>query len=512
MERKTEEQYNRGLLEFIQNSPSMFHVADNMKKRLEEAGFAQLREKDSWELSAGGAYYVARNDSSLIAFRLPAAWERSEGRPFKGYHIVAAHSDSPTFKVKTRPETVAEGCYVRLNVENYGGMILSTWLDRPLSVAGRVAVRRADGGVDMRLVNLDRDLLVIPNLAVHMNRDINKGYGYNPQTDMLPLMGLLSGADEGEETAIQPGQGLSQEGSAFQPGQGLPREGTAIQPGQGLLQEGTAFQSGQSLPGEETTSQPGQSLPQEETASQPPQGMLLREIARELGIAPEDILDSDLYLYVRERGRVIGRDGELLLSPKLDDLQCVYAGLEGFVSTVPGQYANVLAVFDNEEVGSGTRQGADSTFLEDVLLRIQDSLGYGPSVYRQLVADSFLISADNAHAVHPAHPEKADPTNRPLLGGGIVIKYHGGQKYTSDALSAAQIRLWCERAGVPCQTFANRSDAVGGSTLGNISTSHVSLTSVDIGLPQLAMHSAVETGCGRATAQAVAVFEQFWRE
>ncbi len=499
MERKTEEQYNRGLLEFIQNSPSMFHVADNMKKRLEEAGFAQLREKDSWELSAGGAYYVARNDSSLIVFRLPAAWERSEGRPFKGYHIVAAHSDSPTFKVKTRPETVAEGCYVRLNVENYGGMILSTWLDRPLSVAGRVAVRRADGGVDMRLVNLDRDLLVIPNLAVHMNRDINKGYGYNPQTDMLPLMGLLSGADEGEETAIRPGQGLSQEETAIRPGQGLSQEETAIQPGQGLSQEGTAIQ-------------PGQGLLQEGTAFQPPQGMLLREIARELGIAPEDILDSDLYLYVRERGRVIGRDGELLLSPKLDDLQCVYAGLESFVSTVPGQYANVLAVFDNEEVGSGTRQGADSTFLEDVLLRIQDSLGYGPSVYRQMVADSFLISADNAHAVHPAHPEKADPTNRPLLGGGIVIKYHGGQKYTSDALSAAQMRLWCERAGVPCQTFANRSDAVGGSTLGNISTSHVSLTSVDIGLPQLAMHSAVETGCGRATAQAVAVFEQFWRE
>ncbi|MFG6355735.1 MAG: M18 family aminopeptidase [Acetatifactor sp.] len=384
MERKTEEQYNRGLLEFIQNSPSMFHVADNMKKRLEEAGFVQLREREDWELTPGGAYFVTRNDSSLIAFRLPAAGEAGGSRPFKGYHIVAAHSDSPTFKVKTRPETVAEGCYVRLNVENYGGMILSTWLDRPLSVAGRVAVRRADGGVDMRLVNLDRDLLVIPNLAVHMNRDINKGYGYNPQTDMLPLMGLLSGADEGEETAIQPGQGLSQ--------------------------EGTAFQSGQSLPGEETTSQPGQSLPQEETASQPPQGMLLREIARELGIAPEDILDSDLYLYVRERGRVIGRDGELLLSPKLDDLQCVYAGLESFVSTVPGQYANVLAVFDNEEVGSGTRQGADSTFLEDVLLRIQDRLGYGPSVYRQMVADSFLIWTTPMRCIPPTRRKPIPPT------------------------------------------------------------------------------------------------------
>lgn len=448
MDVKTEIELNRGLLDFIQASPSVFHVIDNLKKRLEEGGFAECREQDCWKLQPGGAYYVIRNDSSLIAFRLPAARKPEEGCPFQGYHIVAAHSDSPTFKIKTRPEAVTENHYVRLNVEAYGGMILSTWLDRPLSVAGRVAVRREDGGLDTRLVNLDQDLLVIPNLAVHMNREINNGYSYNLQTDMLPLMGLLP--EKGPES--------------------------------------------------------------EEPARPSPHGMLLREVARELGIAPEDILDSDLYLYVREKGRVAGRRGEFLLSPKLDDLQCVYAGLEGFLSAVPGQYANVLAVFDNEEVGSGTRQGADSTFLEDVLLRVQDSLGYGPSVYRQVVADSFLISADNAHAVHPAHPEKADPTNRPVLGGGIVIKYHGGQKYTSDALSAARMRLWCERAGVPCQTFVNRSDMMGGSTLGNISTAHVSLRSVDIGLPQLAMHSAVETGCGRATAQAVAAFEQFWRE
>lgn len=443
MDSKMEEKLNQRLLQFIQDSPSMFHVIENMKKRLEGAGYVERREQDCWELQPGGAYYVTRNDSSLIAFRLPDACDTGDGRPFKGYHIVAAHSDSPTFKVKTLPETVAEKQYVRLNVEKYGGMILSTWLDRPLSVAGRVAVRTADGGVGMRLVNLDKDLLVIPNLAVHMNRDINKGYEYNPQVDMLPLMGLWEEKSE---------------------------------------------------------------------SSNSPQGMLLREIAQSLEITPEDILDGDLYLYVREKGRVLGRDGELLLSPKLDDLQCVYAGLEGLISSVPGQYANVLAIFDNEEVGSGTRQGADSTFLEDVLLRIQDSLGYGPSVYRQLVAESFLISADNAHAVHPAHPEKADITNRPMLGGGIVIKYHGGQKYTSDAMSAARMKLWCEQAEVPCQTFANRSDMMGGSTLGNISTSHVSLASVDIGLPQLAMHSAVETGSSRDTAYAVAAFEQFWKE
>ncbi len=372
--------------------------------------------------------------------------------------------------MKALPETVSEKQYVRLNVEKYGGMILSTWLDRPLSVAGRVAVREADGSLGMRLVNLDRDLLVIPNLAVHMNRDINSGYEYNPQVDMLPLMGLW------EENQGRP----KPQSFRSMPGIQEPREMTEARPGK---------------------TEPGS-----------PQGMLVREIAQTLGICPEDILDGDLYLYVREKGRVLGQNGELILSPKLDDLQCVYAGLEGFVSSRPDRYANVLAVFDNEEVGSGTRQGADSSFLEDVLLRIQDSLGCGPSVYRQLVAESFLISADNAHAVHPAHPEKADITNRPMLGGGIVIKYHGGQKYTSDAMSAARMKLWCEQAGVPCQTFANRSDMLGGSTLGNISTSHVSLASVDIGLPQLAMHSAVETGSSRDTAYAVAVLEQFWRE
>lgn len=435
------EKIARRLLDFIWESPSMFHVTANVKERLAETGFEELREQDSWEIRPGGAYYVTRNDSSLIAFRLPVTCSTLEERPFQGYHIVAAHSDSPSFKVKAMPEILSEKQYVRLNVEMYGGMILSTWLDRPLSVAGRVAVRQADGSIAMRLVNLDRDLLVIPNLAVHMNREINKGYAYNPQVDMLPLMSL-SGED-GERN---------------------------------------------------------------------PAGMLLQEIAKTLEVCREDILDSDLYLYVREKGRILGADGEFILSPKLDDLQCVFAGLESFVGSVPARYANVFAVFDNEEVGSGTRQGADSTFLEDVLVRIQDSLGYGPSVYRQLVSDSFMISADNAHAVHPAHPEKADPTNRPMLGGGIVIKYHGGQKYTSDALSAARMKLWCEQAKVPCQTYTNRSDVVGGSTLGNISTAHVSLSAVDIGLPQLAMHSAVETGSSRDTAYAVAAFEQFWQE
>ncbi len=475
---RTDETYSKkitqGLLQFIQDSPSMFHVIDNIKKRLNEAGFEERREQEPWEIRPGGAYYVTRNDSSLIAFRLPAGCSTWEELPFQGYHIVAAHSDSPSFKIKALPEVISEKQYVRLNVEMYGGMILSTWLDRPLSVAGRVAVRQEDGSVSMRLVNLDKDLLVIPNLAIHMNREINKGYEYNPQVDMLPLMGLW------DNDLILGNKRTN----------GHPNR-DAEQSRYNELEKGA----------------PAQSHMPEHGA-----GMLAREIAKALDIRPEDILDGDLYLYVRERGRVLGANGEFILSPKLDDLQCVYAGLESFTVSVPAQYANVFAVFDNEEVGSATRQGADSTFLEDVLVRIQDSLGYGPSVYRRLVAESFMISADNAHAVHPAHPEKADPTNRPLLGGGIVIKYHGGQKYTSDALSAARMKEWCRQAKAPCQTFANRSDAPGGSTLGNISAAHVSLPCVDIGLPQLAMHSAVETGSSRDTAFAVAAFEQFWQE
>lgn len=309
MDRKIEEKLNQGLLEFIQHSPSVFHVIDNMKKRLKQAGFVERREQDDWELQPGGAYYVTRNDSSLIAFRLPLAADRGEGRPFKGYHIVAAHSDSPTFKVKVSPEILTEKRYVRLNVEKYGGMILSTWLDRPLSVAGRVAVREPDGSVGLRLVNLDRDLLVIPNLAVHMNREINQGYEYNPQVDMLPLMGLWE--EKGEKPKIQPGQGES----------GVQASGET---------SGLCSAAGENAP-------------------KSPQGMLVREIAQVLEMRPKDILDGDLYLYVREKGRVLGQNGELILSPRLDDLQCVYAGLEGLVSGRPDQYANVLAVFDNEE-------------------------------------------------------------------------------------------------------------------------------------------------------------------
>ncbi len=418
------------MMAFIEESPSCFHAVANLKKNYEANGFSELSEKEAWELTAGGAYYVVRNDSSILAFRLP----KEEA---KGFHIAAAHSDSPTFKVKESPEMALEEHYVKLNTEKYGGMIHSTWLDRALSVAGRLVVRE-DGKLVSKLVNVDKDLLVIPNLAIHMNRDINKGFEYNPQVDMLPLFADCS---------------AGRKKNAF-----------------------------------------------------------MQCVAETAGVKAEDILGHDLFLYTREKGRLLGENGEFVFSPRLDDLQCAYSLAEALCATVPKDYITVAAVFDNEEVGSGTRQGADSTLLEDVMLRICEALGMDKSKYLQLVADSFLISADNAHAVHPNHPEKADPTNRPYLNGGIVIKYHGSQKYMTDAVSGAKMKALCEQAKVPYQIFTNRSDAAGGSTLGNIATAHVSVSGVDIGLPQLAMHSAVETAGVKDTLYAIRMLQEFYAE
>ncbi len=421
----------RDLLGFIQKSPSVYHVVENIKCSLSEQGFLELKENENWKITEGQGYYVVRNDSSVIAFRMP---ERSA----KGFHVVATHSDSPTFKVKESAEMSVEDKYIKLNIEKYGGMILSTWLDRPLSVAGRLVVKGEEGPPVVKLVNVDKDLLVIPNVAIHMNRDMNKGFEYNPQVDMLPLVALGSKGDSKD--------------------------------------------------------------------------LLKKELAKAAEVKEKDILTHDLFLYVREQGRILGADEEFVLSPKLDDLQCAYTSLQAFMQKKPQNYVNVLAVFDNEEVGSGTAQGADSTFLQDVLQRIGEGLGYNHSQYCQMVAESFLISADNAHAVHPNHPEKADPTNRPYIGGGIVIKYHGSQRYTTDAVSAAKMKLLCDKAKTKYQIYTNRSDVAGGSTLGNISTSHVSLSSVDVGLPQLAMHSAVETAGCKDTADAIKIFGVFFAE
>ena len=402
-----------GLLSFIEKSPTAFHATANAASVLEASGRTRLSESEEWKLEPGRGYFVTRNTSSIIAFDVP------ENAPER-FMLVAAHSDSPTFKIKENAELSVRGKYTQLNVERYGGMLFSTWFDRPLSVAGRVLVR-TENGMEARLIDIDRDLLVIPNVAIHMNREINDGFKYNAQTDLMPLFG--------DDTA---------------------KDG------------------------------------------------FKKLVAETCGVSEDDILGTDLFLYPRVKGTVIGHDGEYLLSPRLDDLECAYSALAAFTQAKkPVSAVNMLCIFDNEEVGSGTKQGADSTFLYDVMQRIFISLGRKPEDAFRAAANSFMLSADNAHAVHPNHPEKTDAENCVFMNEGIVIKFNANQRYTTDGVSAAFFHRILKEKEIPFQHFANRSDMAGGGTLGNISGSHVSINTLDIGLAQLAMHSSCETAGAR---------------
>ena len=422
-----EKNISQQLLEFIENSPTCFHAVQAMTDILSAEGFTEVKEKQKWHIENGGRYFVTRNGSSLIAFTVPV-------QEMKGMHIIASHSDSPSFKIKENPELESEGHYIRLNVEGYGGMIRAPWFDRPLSVAGRVIVKdKAQGGFRSILVDIGRDLVMIPNLAIHMDRQINDSCKYNIQKDMLPIYGDLSA-----------------------------------------------------------------------------KGTFMKLIADTAGVPEEEVLGHDLFLYNRQKGTAWGASGEFLSCSRLDDLQCAFASLKGFLAGKRQEYLAVHCVLDNEEVGSGTKQGAASTFLYDTLTRIHTSLGLSQEDYLIHLADSFMISADNAHAVHPAHTDKADPANRPYINGGIVIKFSASQKYCTDGVSAAIFRDLCQRAGVPVQTFVNRSDMAGGSTLGNISNTQVALNTVDIGLPQLAMHSPYETAGVKDTGYLIRAAEEFF--
>ena len=401
----------QALMDFIDHSPSPYHAVAQAAKLLKEAGFHPLEEHEKWELTAGQGYYVTRNQSSLIAFRLPLH------KPER-WLLTAAHSDSPTFAVKN---DLSEGDkhYLRLAVEGYGGMNCASWQDRPLTVAGRVLVA-TETGAESRLVYLDRDLLTIPSLAIHMQRDINKGHEYNPQKDMQPLYGLVGSKS------------------------------------------------------------------------------LTDLLAEELGVDKQALLAWDLVLVPRQKPVLLGAEGELFQAPRIDDLGCAWAGLEGLLSARGQEKAGQLCcIFDNEEVGSGTRQGALSTFLPDVLERIACCLGMDGQERRMALAGSMLLSADNGHAVHPNFGEKSDPANRVYPNGGVVVKYSANQKYTTNALTAGVFQAICQKAGVPVQTFANRADEPGGSTLGNLLGQQVSIPMVDIGMAQLAMHAAVETAGSR---------------
>ncbi len=398
------------LLDFIQRSPSEYHVIDNLSAALNGAGYVCLPARERWQLVPGGKYYTLRGGSSLIAFRIPTSGDPG------GFRLTAAHSDSPSFRIKANAEK-RDGRYLRVSTEPYGGMIMSSWLDRPLSVAGRVLVRTPEG-LTVRLVNIDRDLLVIPSVAIHMDRTVNDGKRFTANVDMIPLLGTPADA-----------------------------------------------------------------------------GMLEEAIAEAAGAAREDVVDGDLFVYCRTRGCRFGARGEFILSPKIDDLSCVWSCLRAFLDTegTESECIPLCCAFHNEEVGSVTKQGAGSTFLCDTLRRICYALGGDEETFQTLLAGSFFVSADNAHAIHSNHPEYADAENAPVLNGGVVLKYNAAQRYATDGVSAAAFRELCRAADVPVQVFANRSDLPGGSTLGSIAGTHMPVPTVDVGMPQLAMHSAVET-------------------
>jgi aspartyl aminopeptidase len=422
------------LIDFIYESPTAFHAVESVKNILDKSGFNELKEEDRWQLQKGAKYYVTKNDSALFAFTVGTGNAAEEG-----FKLIGAHTDSPSFRIKPNPEMVSENTYVKLNIEVYGGPILNTWLDRPLSIAGRVIVKGENPlNPETRLVNINKPILIIPNLAIHMNRDVNKGVELNRQKDTLPVLSLVN--DE--------------------------------------LEKGN---------------------------------YLLNTVAAELKVEPKDILDFDLFLYEFEKGRVIGLNNEFISSPRLDDLAMVHAGIKALTSVEASKATNMVMCFDNEEVGSSTKQGADSELLSNILERIVLSLGGDREDFFRAIAKSFMISADLAHAVHPNSGEKADPINRPVINKGPVIKLAANQSYTTDSFSASVYESICKAAEVPVQRYVNRSDTPGGSTIGPISSTHLAIKSVDMGTPILAMHSVRELGGVLDHSYVTKSFEQFYK-
>ena len=410
------QKHAQNLIDFIYNCPSPYHVVDSIKQSLLKNGFSQLDLKNSWNIKKGGNYFVCQNNTSIFAFKIG-----TNSIEKNGYKIVAAHSDSPTFKIKPSPEISVEDKYLKFNTETYGAPILSTWFDRPLSLAGRVSVKGKNAmHPETKLVNIKQPILTIPNLPIHFNRTVNDGVALNKQIDMLPVTALITGE-------------LNKE----------------------LL--------------------------------------LATKISEEINVKVEDILEVDLNLYDVSKGSIIGLNNEFISSGKLDDLAMVHAGLTALLDSKQIKSTNVLAIFDNEEVGSRSKQGAGSPILKDILKRIAIILNKSEEDYQRAIYNSFMVSADMAHALHPNHPDKHDPVNRPIINAGPVIKIEGNQKYTTDSNSSAVFEMICKNAAIPYQKFVNRSDMLGGGTLGNVSAGQLAINSVDVGNPMWAMHSVRET-------------------
>ncbi len=411
-------------IDFIYQNPTTYHEVNAFSSMLEAEGFIQLCEEKEFKIERGKSYYVKRNGSALIAFRVPEA-------DYKAYSIVSAHTDSPCFKVKHNPEIV--GDYTTLNVESYGGLLLAPWFDRPLSIAGRVFLDN-NGKVETKLINFDRDLIQIVSLAIHQNRKANEGINYNVQKELMPLIAM--GKNE---------------------------------------------------------------------------NILYELIAEELKVDEKSILDFDFFLYCREKGSIWGAKNEFFSSPRIDDVECAYAAIKGLISAKESNNFTIVSLFDNEEVGSGTKQGALSDFLINTISRIEYTLGLDIEKSAQIKASSLMLSADNAHARHPNYSELSDVTNKVLPNNGIVIKYASNQKYATDGYSAAMLRLLLEKNDIPYQVFFNNSNMPGGSTLGNLSMQKYSLNTVDIGAAQLAMHSVYETAGSVDLYHFIKAFTLFFR-
>ena len=428
------------LLSFLDASPVNFLAVKNIADMLEAGGFRRLDPcQPLGAVKAGDRFFVTKNDSSIYAFRIGR-------KPIAeaGFHMICAHSDSPTFRIKPNAEMLCEGGLVKLNTEVYGGPIMSTWFDRPLTLAGRVIVRSQDVmRPDTMLLHIKRPLLQISNLAIHFNRQVNDGVKLSRQKDVLPLLGQIT---------------------------------SQLEAGNLLL------------------------------------NVILEELGKQRPVSREDILDFDLYLADTAPACTFGVHNEFISSGRLDDLSMCFAGLEAILAAADSDTTQVLGIFDNEETGSQTKQGAGSPFLSYMLKRIALAQSGTPEAYYQAVERAFMISADNAHAWHPNYPEKYDPTNHPVLGGGPVIKFNAAQKYASDAMSASVFAGLCHKAGVPCQRFVNHSDVAGGSTLGNILASSIPLRGVDMGNAILAMHSCRETGSTLDHEYCVKAFTQFYQE
>lgn len=410
------------LIDFIYSSPTAFHAVASVKSMLDENGFTELQLNRKWSVKEGGKYYVTKNLSAIVAFSV-----NSENIEEEGFKIIGSHSDSPSFRIKPNAEMSVENSYLKLNTEGYGGMILSTWLDRPLSIAGRVVLSggNTDEGIlnpVEKIINFGRPMCIIPNVAIHLNRGVNDGYKFNKQVDMLPLVGILNDNLEKDN-------------------------------------------------------------------------YLLKEISKELDVDIEDIVDFDLFLYEFEKGCFMGANNEFISIGRQDNLSMAYTSIKSLIEARSGKGINVVSIFDNEEVGSSTKQGADSNMLLNILERICISLGKDREEFFEAIYSSYMISADLAHAVHPNMANKHDPTNRPVMGGGPAIKINANQAYTSDAYSTSVYKNICKSAGVKYQEFVNRSDERGGSTIGPISSTHLDIPSVDVGCPILSMHSIRELGC-----------------